>query len=224
MNAPTPRRLAVGLLLSLAAAALLPSGPDPLAAQEPVPGLQVPADTTVLQVLDLRDGSTLYGRIVEVGPPVRFRLTSGQVILLDPVTIREVRLSRGRVVDGRVWEPDPNPTRLFFAPTARTTPAGSGYISVYQVVVPFLSFSLTDALMLAGGTPLVGGFGGRRPFWVAPKLRVVDTGQLTAAVGVWSISTGDADDGIFSLVYGVATLGPWWWRASRPGSAAGSSW
>lgn len=190
------------------AAALLPLALAlPGSAQAPPPGLVVPEDTATVQILSLADGSSLFGRILEVGPPVRFRLTSGQVLTLEWEAVREVKVSNGRVVNGQVWEPDPNPTRLFFAPTARTTPRGSGYFSVYELVIPFLSFSLTDAFMLAGGTPIIGGFDGSRPFWIAPKLRVVNTPKVQAALGIWSISTGDLDDELFSLLYGVGTFG-----------------
>ncbi|UCC25520.1 MAG: hypothetical protein JSU98_00210 [Gemmatimonadales bacterium] len=197
-----PRSLAA-LVVVLALAAL---DADSAGAQA-VPGLEVLPDTTVMQVVELRDGSTLYGRIVDVGPPVSFRLSSGQILTLEPASIREVRVSAGRVVNGQVWEPDPNPTRLFFMPTARTTPAGSGYFSVYELIIPFLSFSLTDRLMIAGGTPLIGDFDGDRPFWIAPKFKVLDGERAQVAVGLWSISTGDADDGIYSLLFGTGTFG-----------------
>jgi hypothetical protein len=183
---------------------LLTAGP--LRAQE-VPGLEVLADTTQVQVVELQDGSTLYGRVVALGPPVSFRLSSGQVIDLDPASIRRVRVSDGKVVNGEVWEPDPNPTRLFFAPTARTTSAGSGYFSVYELFIPFLSFSVTDRFMIAGGTPLIGDFDGDRPFWIAPKIKVLDLERTQVAVGLWSLSTGDIDDGIYSLLFGTGTFG-----------------
>ncbi|MEJ2538747.1 MAG: hypothetical protein P8188_01980 [Gemmatimonadota bacterium] len=183
----------------------------PAAAQglqaQPVPGLEPVSDTSVVQVVELRDGSVLYGRIEDVGPPVRVRLRDGQVVVLDPASIREVRVLEGRIVAGEVWEADSNPSRLFFAPTARTTPAGTGYFAVYELVVPFLSFSITDRIMIAGGTPILGGLGDERPFYIAPKIQLVRRENFQFAAGAWVIATGADDIDLLSLLFGVATFG-----------------
>lgn len=122
------------------------------------------------------------------------------------VTLLDGSVLNGRVVDGELWDPDPNPSRLFFAPTGRTTEAGSGYVGVFGIVLPFVSVSPSDAFQIAVGTPIVGGFDDR-PFYLAPKVRVVNTGSVQGSLGAWIISTGDASDGVFSLAYGVATIG-----------------
>jgi hypothetical protein len=194
--------------LLIAALAVLSAAPvAPLRAQAPVPGLEVPEDTTWVQVIQLLDGSVLYGRIVDTGPPVVVRLGDGQLLRFDPSAIRSVEVLDGRVVDGEVWEEDANPSRLFFAPTARTTPAGSGYFAVYELVIPFLSFSLTDRFMIAGGTPLLGDLGADRPFYIAPKLQLVRRDRFQFAAGAWIIGTGDEDLDLLSLLLGIATIG-----------------
>lgn len=195
---PTP-------LLPLVAAVAILTTAHPATAQQ-IPGLEVPEDTTVVQVVRLADGSVLYGRIEDLGPPVRLRLRDGQIFSLAPASIRSVEILEGRVVDGEVWEADSNPTRLFFAPTARTTPAGSGYFAVYELVVPFLSFSITDRFMVAGGTPLIGAFDGDRPFWIAPKLQLVRRERFQLATGAWFIASGSSNE-LLSLLFGVATWG-----------------
>ncbi|HSM06019.1 MAG TPA: hypothetical protein VK858_15485 [Longimicrobiales bacterium] len=171
-----------------------------------VPGLEVLSDTSAVQVVRLRDGSTLYGRVLDTGPPVVLRLRDGQVLRLEPASIRDVEALDGRVVNGEVWEADANPSRLFFAPTARTMPAGSGYFAVYELVVPFLSFSLTDRFMIAGGTPIVGGLDDR-PFYVAPKFQLIRRERFQLATGAWIIATGDDEVDLLSLLFGIATWG-----------------
>jgi hypothetical protein len=200
-----PRVHVVALVL-LALTVLLP-GPGSAAVQAPsVPGLEVPEDTTIVQVVRLRDGSILYGRVEDTGPPVVLRLRDGQILRLDPASIRDIDVLDGRVVDGEVWEADSNPSRLFFAPTARTTPAGTGYFAVYELVVPFLSFSITDRFMIAGGTPIIGGLDDR-PFWVAPKLQLIRTDRLQFSAGAWFVTTGEDDVDLLSLLFGIATWG-----------------
>jgi hypothetical protein len=194
--------LRVLLVVALAALAAPVS-----AFQEPIPGLEVLQDTTRVQIIHLRDGSVLYGRIVDTGPPVVVRLGGGQLFRVEPSTVRSVETLEGRIVDGEVWEEDANPSRLFFAPTARTTPAGTGYFAVYELVIPFLSFSLTDRFMIAGGTPLLGDLGSGRPFYIAPKLQLVRRDRFQFAAGAWIIGTGDEDLDLISLLMGIATVG-----------------
>ena len=163
---------------------------------------QDPSDA--LMEVRLRDGSVLYGRVLDEGPPLRLRLAGGDLVELDTSRLRSVRPAPGRVRRGEYWAPDPNATRLFFGPTARTPPAGSGYLALYEIVMPFVSYSPSDRLVLAGGTPFFGGLGDARPYWVAPKLRVLDSGPTSFALGVLAFRV-DGDD--FGIVYGVATRG-----------------
>lgn len=174
-----------------------------LLAAAPAAWAQAPAPDS-LQEIRLVDGSVLYGRVLDEGPPVRVRLAGGDVLEVEPARIRSVRAAPGRVHEGEYWAPDPNGTRLFFGPTGRTPPAGSGYLALYEVFIPFVSFSVTDRLILSGGTPFVGGFGGDRPYWFAPKLRVLSSGRTDVAVGALAIRWDDDDAGI---LYAVATRG-----------------
>jgi hypothetical protein len=191
----------------------------PVRAQEPTPGAdsageRISSRSAVVEVR-LTDGSALFGRIVEGretgGDVVRLELLSGDVILLRRDRIRDVRPLRGRLVDGEVWRRDPNATRLFFGPTGRSLEAGKAYFGVYELVVPFLAVGVTDGFTLSGGTPLTLG-DGDRIFWVAPKLRIVGTEGVSAAVGVLHlIDPGSSDpyddtEG-FGVAYGVATIG-----------------
>lgn len=164
---------------------------------------QAPAADS-LQEIRLVDGSVLYGRVLDEGPPVSVRLAGGEVLEVDSARIRSVRAAPGSIRGGEYWPPDPNQTRLFFGPTGRTPPARSGYLALYEVFIPFVSFSPTDRLIISGGTPFVGGFGGDRPYWLAPKLRVLSSGPIDVSVGALAIRWDDENAGI---LYGVATRG-----------------
>ena len=77
---------------------------------------------------------------------------------------------------------------------------GTGYLAVYEIFTPFLGIGITDNLILAGGTPLIFGGGGSRPYWVAPKFTFLNTDHTQAAVGVLAFAVVDHSAGIF---YGV---------------------
>src|SRR5687768_288169 len=111
----------------------------------------------------LIDGSTVIGRIESRTGERIVLLTMANVRMeLEPSQIKHLRVARGRLVNGQYWQPDANRTRLFFAPTARSVPAGEGYAGVFMLSLPFVSFGITDRITIAGGAPLL--FGDLQPF------------------------------------------------------------
>lgn len=157
-----------------------------------------------LYEIRLTDGSVLYARITEDGADevvvvtqagATVRLLRGQIASMTPL--------EGRVVAGRVWPVDPNSTRLFFGPTARAVGRGEGYLGVYEVLFPFLTFGVTDRFSISGGTPIIPGVIGE-VWYLAPKLTLVETDELAAAAGV--LMAG-ADGDVVGVAYGVGTYG-----------------
>ncbi len=182
------------------------TGAGALAAQEPAAPVVVPAEG-VTQELVLRDGSTLFGRVIETGDPFRFRLASGQVLEFRLADVRRISVARGRVVDGDFWRDDPNRTRLFFGPTARTLPAGDGYLSVFQLFFPIVAVAATDRVIVSGGTPLVFFSGEQgRPFWFAPKVGIIQGERFELAAGVLALFGGGSAESA-GIVYGVSSFG-----------------
>lgn len=96
-------------------------------------------------------------------------------------------------------------TRLFFGPTARSLPAGSGYVGTYQLLLPLSQVGVTDRFSLGAGTPLLFPSDAPHPIWLTPKLQVVNRGNLQVAVGgVHVLNTGDPTVG---MAYAVVTKG-----------------
>lgn len=209
MTRPAPAvssRTASPLLavLALAAAAVLTFPVRPAAAQEPAPA--VAADSLV--EVRLTDGSVLIGRIVQESAERLVVVTQGGTrVELDRSQVRSVTPARGRMVAGEFWGADPNPTRLFLAPTARAVPEGEGYFSVFELIFPFVAYGLTDRVTLAGGTPVVPGVIGR-VLYVAPKVEVLRTPRASFAVGgLAGFVTESVDQGSLGVVFGVGTFG-----------------
>jgi hypothetical protein len=164
----------------------------------------VAAAADSLYTVRLTDGSVIYGRIVEQSDQaVTVETQAGVQVRLERGQIDRITLLRGRVVQGRVWPADPNRTRLFFGPTARAVGRGEGYLGVYEVVFPFLTYGVTDNFSISGGTPIIPeGIG---EFWYfAPKLTVYETEKMAAAAGVLAVAVEGETAGI---VYGAGTFG-----------------
>ena len=187
------------LLVSLLAS----SAPQSQAPAQPV-AIEV-ATGNVIQELELNDGSLLIGRVETVGSGrFVFRTTSGAEITVDIATVRSLKPFTGRIVNGELWRDDPNPTRLFFAPTGRSLKRGEVYFGVYEVLLPFVQVGVTDRISIGGGTPLVfGDF--EQPFWVTPKVQLLHYRSTSVSAGVMHFfNMGDASTGI---AYGVVTQG-----------------
>lgn len=158
----------------------------------------------------LLDGSTLFGHL-ENRTPGGFTLTTANGVRAEitEAQIREFGPASGRIVNGEYWSPDPNPSRLFFAPTARSVGRGDGYVGVFMIGLPFVAIGVTDRITLAGGAPVL--FGILDPFYIAPKIQLISTPGVSVAAGVLSVITlrdeFDSDFESFGVLYGVTTLG-----------------
>jgi hypothetical protein len=72
--------------------------------------------------------------------------------------------------------------------------------------MPFVQVGVTDRFSVGGGTPLVFGIDdGNRPFWITPKLRILQTSSTDVAVGVFQIFGAGGDGG--GVAYAVSTSG-----------------
>jgi hypothetical protein len=101
--------------------------------------------------------------------------------------------------------PDPNPTRLFFGPTGRSIRKGEGYVGVYELFLPFVQVGITDRLSIGGGTPLVFGQSGDRPFWITPKFQLQEGPRISTSVG--ALHFLNIDDIDLGIAYVASTIG-----------------
>ena len=157
--------------------------------------------------LVLKDGSRIYGTIEkEDDQEVVFRTQSGATLTARRDEIASLRLVKGRIENGEFVRPDLHRTRLFFTPTGRSLQKGEVSFGVFQFVAPFVQVGVTDRFSVGGGTPLIFGVDDfERPFWVTPKLQVVNAGQVQASVGLLHVFDVDGEGA--GIAYGVSTFG-----------------
>ncbi len=194
------------LCILAAAAALLLAAGAPAAAQQPDAVSRLTVSDTIYEIR-LRDGSTLFGRVVAAeGDSVSLLTRAGARVTVGRAQIRSVAPVRGSVRNGEVWPEDPNRTRLFFGPTARTLRAGEGYVGAYELFLPFVAIGVSDRFTLAGGTPIVPGAIGR-VWYLAPKVELVRRERFQLSSGVLAFADFDSDDDPIGVVYGAGSWG-----------------
>jgi hypothetical protein len=193
-------RIVLALIAVVAASA-------PLRAQNAGPSrdkLRV-VDSTKIQVITMRDGSSLVGRIASVGADsVEFQMGLGRV----PIAIKDIReiteTDSGRMHGGQYWFPNPNSTRLFFAPTGQMLKKGEGYFADYQLFFPGFAFGVTDNISIGGGMSIFPAGFEEQVYYVTPKVGVSVGEKLHLATGLLFAGTGGGTGGVY---YGVGTLG-----------------
>ena len=94
-------------------------------------------------------------------------------------------------------------TRLFMMPTARSLPAGKGFVGVNQVVMPFFEVGVTNRLTMGVGVPVFVLFGG--PYWVTARAQVIDTRSVSASVGV--LHFGTFSEQVGGVAFASTTIG-----------------
>jgi hypothetical protein len=194
--------MTINRILLLCGAAFAVSSFTPATAQE---------QTDSILEIRLIDGSTLYGVLLDDSEhdaeTAHIRLLSGDEMLIARARIRTISPAAGPLREGEFWRDDPNLTRLFFAPTARTMPKGGGYIAAYELLFPFVAVGVSDNLLLAGGTPIFGDIIDDRVVYFAPKLRVFSSERTDSALGGFLFTEVGNEYSNFNAgaLYGVLT-------------------
>lgn len=198
-----PRSVCLSLALLIAAV----GSAAPLSAQGTGPSrdrLRV-VDSTRIQVITMRDGSSLIGRIVVVGADsVEFVTGIGRM----PIAIKDIReiteTDAGSMHGGQYWFPNPNTTRLFFAPTGQMLKKGEGYFSDYQLFFPGVAFGITDHISMGGGVSILPVGIDEQFYYLTPKVGFSAGERVHLAAGALVVGWGGEMGGVG---YGVATLG-----------------
>ncbi len=162
-------------------------------------------DSTRIQVITMRDGSSLVGRIVSVrADTVDFQMGIGRV----PVAVKDIRAisetDSGRMHAGQYWFPNPNATRLFFAPTGQMLKKGEGYFADYELFFPGFAYGVTDNVSIGGGVSIFPTGIDEQVYYLTPKVGMSFGEQVHLAAGLLFAGTQGGTGGVG---YGVGTFG-----------------
>lgn len=170
-------------------------------------------DSLRTHVLRTRDGSTLIGRLVsETTDSVRFE-SNGVTFTLARAQVDELRtIEPGQLRRGEYWFPDPNRTRLFFAPTGRMLAKGEGYFSDTYLLLLGVAGGVTSNFTMGGGMSLIPSDNPQNNiFYLTPKIGLVDKPNFALAAGALVGFAGfediDTKNRSFGILYGVGSFG-----------------
>jgi hypothetical protein len=188
-----------------------------LRAQQPAPpkvvAIHIP-DSAHVQIIRLRDGSSIVGRITEIGADtVRFASSAGTLSIAkaDITALQDVDRSSVRK-GGEVWPANPNATRLLFAPTGRMLEKGEGYFNDTYLFLLSVHGGISSRFTLGGGMSVLplDDFTDNA-LYIMPKVGVYASPKLNVAVGGLAGVVGGAFDDDqnagFGILYAVGTAG-----------------
>jgi len=158
--------------------------------------------TRVVSVTTL-DGSTFVGRVVASRAESIDLVTSAGKVTIAFASMKPVTSigSPGH----EDWFPNPNATRLFFAPTGQMLAKGEGYFSDYEVLFPGVAYGLTDNVTIGGGVSLLPTGLDKQVWYLTPKVGASVSPRLHLSVG--ALVAGVPGEDPVGAVYGVGTLG-----------------
>jgi hypothetical protein len=162
-------------------------------------------DSGQIQLVTLKDGSTIFGRIVSVNADtVIFESRAGR-IQLAAGAIKDIKtIDDADLREGEYWFPNPNSTRLFFAPSGQMLKRGEGYFSDYELFFPGVAYGLTDNVTIGGGFSLFPASAEDQVYYVTPKIGVSLSDKVHVAAGMLFAGTQGGTGGVY---YGVGTYG-----------------
>jgi hypothetical protein len=162
-------------------------------------------DSAHMQIVTLRDGSKIFGRIVTVsGDSVVFQADAGSMQLAAG-GIKEIKeIPTSDLREGEYWFPNPNSSRLFFAPTGQMLKQGEGYISDYELFFPGIAYGVTDNISIGGGFSLFPAAVEDQAYYFTPKIGFSVADKVHLAAGVLFAGSRVGTGGVY---YAVGTLG-----------------
>ncbi len=168
--------------------------------------------TDYLQIISTSDGSTIIGRITCITDDAVEFSTEFATIIIPQSRITSIRVVPATSFHkGDYWFPDPNTTRLYFAPTGRMLPKGKGYIADYYLFFPSFNYGVSSNVSLGGGFSIFPtGNMSDQIYFFTPKMGLNRSENLNIAAGALILKMPDFDDEdspLVSVLYGTCTYG-----------------
>jgi len=167
-------------------------------------------DTTLFRLITT-DGNNYFGKIVDQDSvQVRFDAENLGELTFPRSAIKLLEpLPSAKVIGGKVWPPNTQSSRYFFAPNAYGLKKGEGYYQNVWVLFNQFSLGVTRNFSIGVGmVPLFLFAGAPTPIWIIPKLSfpVVKDKFQVGAGGLFGAVLG-ADNAGFGIAYGTLTFG-----------------
>lgn len=157
--------------------------------------------------IETKDGQTFKGLISnETVETITLKTSDGLILTIPRSNIKHMEEISEQEISRKYSYKDPNDTRLFFAPTARTLKQGQGYFSDYELFFPSFGVGAFDFLSIGGGISIFPGLKSQL-YYIAPKIRLLHLGKLDVAAGTLYMNATSHSGFGGGIAWGLATYG-----------------
>ncbi len=103
------------------------------------------ADTSIY-IIKTNDGKSIIGKILDENPrETSIKLEDGRTVILPSYIIESrIKVTKENMVNGKVYAPNPHPSRYFYSPTALPMNKGEFYIQSIYFLTAQLQYGITD--------------------------------------------------------------------------------
>jgi hypothetical protein len=168
-------------------------------------------DTARTFRIETTDGNIYIGRIIDQDSLVVVLKTEklGEIRIPQSIIKSKTELIQVKRIGDKIWLPNPQSSRYFWAPNGYGLEKGSSYYQNIWILYNQFSFGLTDNFSLGAGVlPLFLFAGTATPVWLVPKFSIpVVKDKFNIGTGALLATIIGEDVGMFGLLYGTATFG-----------------
>ncbi len=113
---------------------------------------------TSLYIIKTNDGNSIIGRFLEENPrETTIKLQDNRVVILPSyIIVSRSKVSTDNMIKGRVFIPNPHPSRYFYTPTALPMKKDEIYIQSIYLLTAQLQYGITDNWSLGIATTVAG--------------------------------------------------------------------
>ncbi len=140
-------------------------------------------DSTLVKIVTV-DGNEFMGKILSQNEnEFRIRTETLGEVAIPKLKIKSIeKVDKTKLVDGEIWEQQPQESRYFFGPSGYGLRKGEGYFQNTGLLLNQVNYGATDNFSIGGGIMPFPFF---TPVWFTPKLSFpYKTGKGSAGIGL----------------------------------------
>lgn len=162
--------------------------------------------------IETKDGNEFVGILVSEDDEKLVINTEnfGEISLRKNIIVKRSEVESSKLIEGVLWDDNPQATRYLWTPNGYGLKAGEGYYQNIWVFYNQLSYGFTNMFSVSAGTIPLFLFGaeGYTPVWIVPKFSFpIEKDKVNLGAGIFAGTVLGVSESNFGIAFGTLTLG-----------------
>lgn len=162
-----------------------------------------------LAKIETRDGNVFIGLVIEENDELLILETEslGNITIKKETIKRRSRIDSSKLVEGKLWDDNPQSSRYLWTPNGYGLKKGEGYYQNIWVLYNQVSYGFSDYFSMSAGIVPVFLLGAESlgPVWIVPKFSIpIEKEVINMSAGAF---IGTVEGSGFGIVFSTVTLG-----------------